>query len=230
MQNIVVFTGAGVSAESGLQTFRDSGGLWENYPVEEVATPEAWHKDPAKVLHFYNLRRQQAREAHPNAAHLALARLQDYYQVTIVTQNIDDLHERAGSSQVLHLHGNVMQARSSFDNVTLYDLGENDIKMGDLCEQGAQLRPHVVWFGEAVPEYATACRMAQQAEMLIVIGTSLQVYPAAALVHEVSADCPVILITKDIDQLPENAVWYQDSAVNKVPELVEDLISQAPEC
>ncbi len=181
---IVVLTGAGISAESGLSTFRDSGGLWEKYSIYEVATPEAWLRNPSLVLEFYNARRSQLAEVAPNPAHLALKALEDKYMVIIITQNIDDLHERAGSSYILHLHGELTKARSTIDEELIYEIGYQPIRLGDTCEKGSQLRPHVVWFGEAVPMYPVAEAWVRQADVLMVVGTSLQVYPAAGLVEE----------------------------------------------
>ena len=224
-QHIVIFTGAGISAESGLHTFRDSGGLWEQFPVKEVATPAAWEKDPEKVLHFYNLRRQQVRLAQPNAAHIALVKLEQQFKVSIITQNIDDLHERAGSNNILHLHGEIMKSRSTVNQHLLYPLGNNDIALGDQCEKGSQRRPHVVWFGEAVPEFAPACKIAQQADLLLVIGTSLQVYPAASLLNHVTSGTPIILVSPEMDDVPNYVTWHQDTAANKIPELVNELIN-----
>lgn len=183
-QHVVVLSGAGISAESGLGTFRGSGRLWEGVAVQDVATPEAWERDPARVLRFYNQRRRDTRAAEPNEAHYALRELEDIFTVSIVTQNIDDLHERAGSSRVLHLHGEIMKARSSINAALLYPRTE-DISIGDRCEQGSQLRPHVVWFGEAVPLMDQAIVLAKQADFFIVVGTSLEVYPAASLVDYV---------------------------------------------
>jgi NAD-dependent deacetylase len=223
-EHIVVFTGAGISAESGLHTFRDSGGLWEQFPVHEVATRTAWKKDREKVLHFYNLRRQQVRQAQPNAAHLALAKIQHFFQVNIITQNIDDLHERAGSKNILHLHGEIMKSRSTVNEHLLYELDDNDIAPGDKCERGSQLRPHVVWFGENVPEFKPACKIARQADLLLVIGTSLQVYPAAALLDHVSCGTPIVLVSPEMDDVPDHITWHQDTAVHKIPEFVDELI------
>ncbi len=224
-QHIVVFTGAGISAESGLQTFRDSGGLWNQYPVEEVATLTAWKKDRQKVLHFYNLRRQQVRQAKPNAAHLSLVHLQEHFQVTIITQNIDDLHERAGSCNVLHLHGEIMKARSSANEHLLYELGDRDIQLGDKCEKGSQLRPHVVWFGESVPKFNYACKIAKQADLLLVIGTSLQVYPAASLLQYIIRGTTIVVVAPELENPPPDTVWYQEKAVIKIPELVDDWVT-----
>lgn len=180
--HLVVLSGAGISAESGLGTFRDAGGLWEQYPLEEVATPEGWSKNPALVTEFYNMRRKQAMAASPNAGHYALVALEQRFDVSIITQNIDDLHERAGSTSVLHLHGKIREARSSVDENLIYPLEHWEIKMGQLCAKGSQLRPNVVWFGEMVPMIEPAAELMSSADLLIVTGTSLQVYPAAGLV------------------------------------------------
>jgi len=183
MKKIVVLTGAGMSAESGLKTFRDSDGLWENHNVYDVATPEAWERDPEMVLKFYNDRRKQVRVAEPNKAHVALGKLEQKYNVSIITQNIDDLHERAGSTHVIHLHGEVNKARSSVDSGLVYELDHWEMKMGDTCEKGSQLRPHIVWFGEAVPMIEKAIPIVEMADVVMVIGTSLSVYPAAGLLN-----------------------------------------------
>ena len=180
MKKIVVLTGAGISAESGLKTFRDSNGLWENHKIEDVATPQAWKADPELVLEFYNQRRLQASEALPNQAHFSLADLEEYFSVTIVTQNVDDLHERAGSSEVIHLHGELTKARSSKNPSLIYHINEKRIEIGDLCDDGYQLRPHIVWFGEEVPLITEVIPYFQSADIIIVIGTSLSVYPASA--------------------------------------------------
>lgn len=185
MKQIVILSGAGISAESGLKTFRDSDGLWENHNVYDVATPEAFERDPELVLNFYNERRHQALEAKPNKAHLALVELESQFDVRIITQNIDDLHERAGSSHVLHLHGEIDFARSSVDETLIYPLNGADIKLGDRCQKGSQLRPHIVWFGEAVPMMEEVIPLVEMADILLVIGTSLAVYPAAGLVNYV---------------------------------------------
>lgn len=183
MKKIVVLTGAGMSAESGLKTFRDSDGLWENHNVYDVATPEAWERDPEMVLKFYNDRRKQVRVAEPNKAHVSLGKLEQKYNVSIITQNIDDLHERAGSTHVIHLHGEVNKARSSVDSGLVYELDHWEMKMGDTCEKGSQLRPHIVWFGEAVPMIEKAIPIVEMADVVMVIGTSLSVYPAAGLLN-----------------------------------------------
>jgi NAD-dependent deacetylase len=186
-RHVVVLTGAGISAESGLGTFRGAGGLWEGVPISQVATPEAWTRSPSTVLRFYNERRIGVRNAQPNAAHRALRELEDIFRVTIITQNIDDLHERAGSKTVVHLHGEIMKSRSSKDQRLLYEC-TGDISIGDTCELGSQLRPHVVWFGEAVPMMDHAIEIAKSADFFIVVGTSLEVYPAASLVDYVPYD------------------------------------------
>lgn len=182
-KRIVVFTGAGMSAESGIRTFRDTGGLWEEYKLEDVATPEAWQRNPKLVLEFYNQRRKQVMEAQPNQGHLILAALEKQFDVQIITQNIDDLHERAGSKNVLHLHGQIMKMRSSLDPNLIYSMKKAEISMGEKCEKGSQLRPHIVWFGEMVPEMENAISLMEHADIFITVGTSLVVYPAAGLIH-----------------------------------------------
>ncbi|AKQ30810.1 TPA: NAD-dependent deacylase [Acinetobacter baumannii] len=190
MTKLVVFSGAGMSAESGISTFRDSNGLWENYDIQQVATPEAWERNPALVQRFYNERRKNILEAQPNEAHQYIAKLQDHYDVQVITQNIDDLHERAGSQNVLHLHGNIRLAKSSGPDAQyttqFYEVNgwKLDLEQ-DFCPNGYPLRPHVVWFGEAVPAYEEAIRLVQSADIFIVIGSTLSVYPVAALVHEI---------------------------------------------
>lgn len=195
-KKVVVLTGAGMSAESGIATFRDTGGLWEQYPVEDVATPEGFAKDPKLVLEFYNKRRIQCLEAEPNQGHFGLVEMENDYNVVIVTQNVDDLHERAGSSSVLHLHGELMKVRSSKYPELIYDVPENkpEVNLGDFCERGAQLRPHIVWFGEAVPMMDQAIKEVQSADVLVIIGTSLNVYPAAGLLYYVERKVPIFLI------------------------------------
>ncbi len=200
MKKIVIFTGAGISVESGLPTFRGTDGLWEGHRVEDVATPEAWARDPDLVQEFYNLRRKNCIAAQPNKAHLALAALEKDYDVHIITQNIDDLHERAGSTKVLHLHGEIRKSQSSLDPNLVYAIAGDEIRKGDRCERGAQLRPHVVWFGEAVPNMVPAYKLAQEADVFVTIGTSLQVYPAANLIYETKPDCRLILIDPNADE------------------------------
>jgi NAD-dependent deacetylase len=196
MKKLVVLSGAGISADSGLRTFRDSGGLWEGYDVRDVASIEGWKANPALVLEFYNKRFFQAKEALPNKAHLVLAELETYFDVTIITQNVDDLHEKAGSTKVLHLHGKLNECKSERYNNLIYPYPENGLKLGDFCEKGYQLRPNVVWFGEPVPMYEKALLYASNADIFLVIGTSLQVYPAAGLIYEVPFNAKKFLLDK----------------------------------
>ncbi len=191
--NIVFFTGAGISAESGVRTFRDSDGLWHNYRIEDVATPEAWHRHPERVLDFYNQRRRQLYEVEPNTAHQAISALQEHFEVQVITQNVDDLHERAGNRRVLHLHGELRKVRSVEHPELVYPW-EGNLHLGDTCERGAQLRPHIVWFGEAVPLMKEAEDLTRRADILVVVGTSLQVYPAAGLLHCAAPGTPVYYI------------------------------------
>jgi NAD-dependent deacetylase len=193
-KNLVIFSGAGISAESGLKTFRDSGGLWEEFRIEDVATPEAWAKDQSLVTQFYNLRRKQVMDAMPNDAHRIIADLENKFNVQIITQNIDDLHERAGSKHVLHLHGEIMKVRSTSHPDLVYPIDRWEIKIGDRCDKGSQLRPHIVWFGEMVPEMDNAITVAEKADLFIVIGTSLNVYPAAGILNYVPPKAPKWLI------------------------------------
>lgn len=193
MSKIIVLTGAGISAESGIQTFRDAGGLWEGYKIEDVATPEAWHRNPGVVLDFYNERRKQLLGTVPNAAHHALAELETTHNVIIITQNVDDLHERAGSKNIIHLHGELLKARSSGFDHLVYEW-EKDIHAGDMCEKGFQLRPHIVWFGEMVPMLEKAIEEIRNADLVIVIGSSMQVYPAASLVAYAPLDADIYYI------------------------------------
>lgn len=193
-KNLVIFSGAGISAESGLKTFRDSGGLWEEFRIEDVATPEAWKKDMSLVTQFYNLRRKQVMDAMPNDAHRIITDLESKFNVQIITQNIDDLHERAGSKHVLHLHGEIMKVRSSSHPELVYPVNHWEIKIGDRCDKGSQLRPHIVWFGEMVPEMDNAISVAEKADLFVVIGTSLNVYPAAGILNYVPSTAPKWLI------------------------------------
>lgn len=228
MKNLVVFTGAGVSAESGLKTFRDTDGLWEEYNVMDVATPEAWAADKELVLEFYNKRRSQILNAKPNDAHLAIAELEKKFQVTIITQNIDDLHERAGSSNVLHLHGNITYARSTNpDDSKLYPIKGSELNPGDLCSNGFQMRPHVVWFGEDVPNMPIAQDIVKKAEILIVVGTSLTVYPAAGLVFHSHYKCKKYLIDPNDVRLTdiENLSVIKEKAGTGMKILAEKLLS-----
>lgn len=196
MKNIVVLTGAGMSAESGIATFRDSGGLWAQHRVEDVATPDGFRRNPQLVLDFYNNRRRESLLAKPNAGHLGLAEMEQEYHMQIITQNVDNLHEKAGSSSVIHLHGELMKARSSInpDRIYLLNPDSSDINVGDICDDGSQLRPHIVWFGEAVPMMETAEEIVRKADALVVIGTSLNVYPAAGLINYVKAGIPIFII------------------------------------
>lgn len=200
MKKLVVLTGAGISAESGIPTFRDSDGLWEGYDVMEVATPEGWAKNPALVLEFYNQRRKRALEVKPNRGHEILAELEQYFDVTIVTQNVDNLHERAGSSKVIHLHGSLFESRSCVDERLVYPINGWKLNLGDTCEKGSQLRPNIVWFGEMVPLMDVAARHASEADFFVVAGTSMVVYPAAGLIHYVRYDVPKFVVDP---KLPE---------------------------
>lgn len=200
-KKLVVLTGAGMSAESGIATFRDSGGLWEKYPIEQVATPEAFHENPELVLEFYNIRRRELLKAKPNAGHYGLAALEQDFEIYIITQNVDNLHEQAGSSRVIHLHGELMKSRSTGDESAVYDIDpeQPDLHIGDKCEKGFQLRPHIVWFGEMVPMMGEAEAIVRKAEVFVIIGTSMNVYPAAGLLRDVKMNVPVFLIDpKDV--------------------------------
>lgn len=223
----MVFTGAGISAESGIRTFRDSNGLWEEYDINEVATPQAFEKNPAFVLEFYNQRRKQVLEALPNDAHKALVKLEKKFEVQIITQNIDDLHERAGSKKVLHLHGEIMKMKSSRYPELIYDVKENEIKMGENCEKGFQLRPHIVWFGELVRMMEPAIDFTSNCDLFIVIGTSLDVYPAAGLINYVSENAMKYLVDPKAKRLPYimNLEVIEKTAGEGVPELVTRLLS-----
>lgn len=227
MKKIVVLTGAGISAESGLKTFRDGDGLWENYRVEDVATIDAWHRDPALVLRFYNERRKSALDAEPNQAHFLLAELQNHFDVQIITQNIDDLHERAGSKKVLHLHGEITKMRSVKTDQKLFP-SSNQIKIGDLAEDGGQLRPFIVWFGEPVPMMVPAIELVESADIFIVVGTSLQVYPAAGLLTYVKPEIPKYIIDKKIPDVSYDStiISIEKNASEGVKELVDELLSK----
>jgi NAD-dependent deacetylase len=226
MKKIVVLTGAGISAESGLRTFRDSDGLWEGYNIEDVATPLAWQKKPQLVQDFYNMRRKDVLNAKPNLAHYALAKLEEKFDVTIVTQNIDDLHERAGSSKVLHLHGIITRSQSSINPGLTYPIQGWELKMGELCELGSQLRAHVVWFGEDVPKIEEAAKICSAAELFILTGTSLAVYPAAGLIHYVKPGVKKYIVDPNIPVVCQltNVVEIQAKATVGVPKLVEELM------
>lgn len=228
MKTIVVLTGAGISAESGIRTFRDSGGLWEEHRIEDVATFDAWRRNPSLVMEFYNQRRKQLLEAKPNPAHYALARLENYYEVHIVTQNVDDLHERAGSSKVLHLHGELKKARSTVDPSLIYDIEGWELKLGDHCEKGSQLRPHIVWFGEDVPMIGPAADLCSGADIFMVVGTSLNVYPAAGLIHYVPGSSLKYLVDPNATALPGIArlTILRDKAGVALPGLADELIAR----
>ncbi len=227
-KKLIVFTGAGISAESGLKTFRDKDGLWEEYKIEDVATPEAWKKNPDLVLDFYNKRREAIINAKPNEAHYALVELEKKFDVTIITQNIDDLHERAGSTNIIHLHGEITKSRSSIDASLVYPLGNSYLKQGQLCPLGSQLRPHIVWFGELVPLINTANDVAKTADIFIIIGTSLNVYPAAGLVNFVPDKIKKFLIDPNAPSkyYIQNLTIITKTAVNGVPPLVEKLLKE----
>jgi len=224
--NIVILSGAGISAESGLKTFRDSDGLWNNHRVEDVATPEAWRSNPKLVLDFYNHRRSELDVAVPNLAHIALADLEARYEVTVITQNVDDLHERGGSSQVLHLHGKLTQVRGEFSVDEVIEIGTKPIQLGDVNALGEQLRPNIVWFGEEVPLIMTAAHKCAQADVLLVIGTSLNVYPAAGLMDEVSDSCQIYLVDPKAEEISTNRKIrvYKEKAGTAVPALVRKLM------
>ncbi len=224
-KRIVVLTGAGISAESGIKTFRDSDGLWENHRIEEVATFDAWKRHPQLVLDFYNARRKQLLECVPNMAHQLLVTLEEKYHVEIITQNVDDLHERVGSTNVLHLHGELLKVRSTLDEHLIYEW-KTDLKLSDKCEKGAQLRPHIVWFGEQVPMIETARKIAAKADIFIVIGTSLVVYPAAGLIHYTDFTVPKYVIDPNKPLLSniQNVAYITDTACNGVQKLVAELM------
>lgn len=225
-KKIIILTGAGISAESGLKTFRDADGLWEGYNIEDVATPEAWQRDPTLVQQFYNERRKAVLAAQPNAAHLALIKLEEKFETLIITQNIDDLHERAGAKAVMHLHGEITFARSSKNPALLYKIEGDAIEMGALCELGSQLRPHVVWFGEAVPMITKAMHEMSKADLVILIGSSLAVYPAAGLLELVKSDVPIYVVDPKIPtvNLPNPIIKIQEKASIAIPLLVAQLL------
>ena len=207
-KNLVILSGAGMSQESGLKTFRDMCGLWEQYDVTEVASPEAWANNPELVMRFYNERRKQLFETKPNAGHFGIADLEEWFDVNIVTQNVDDLHEIAGSTNVLHLHGELRKVRSTIDPNLIYTMKEWELKFGDCCELGSQLRPHIVWFGEAVPSLQEAIPVFQKADILVVVGTSLAVYPAAGLVNYTPPEIPIFVVDPNRPTVHQNNVTY----------------------
>lgn len=223
-KKLVILTGAGMSQESGIRTFRDMGGLWEEYDIEEVATPEAWRRNPELVMRFYNDRRKQLLDSNPNAGHLGLVDLEKDFDVHIITQNVDDLHERAGSKHVLHLHGELKKARSSVDESLIYDIDGWELKFGQKCAKGSQLRPHIVWFGEAVPAMEEAIPLAESANIMVVIGTSLNVYPAAGLVNYVRKGTPIFVVDPEKPQAYiRNVTYIQEKASRGVEVLKEKL-------
>ena len=225
MKKIAVLTGAGISAESGLKTFRDANGLWEGHDVMEVASPEGWYANMELVLDFYNQRRKQLKTVQPNAAHKALVELENKYDVMIITQNVDDLHERAGSSHVIHLHGELLKARSSHDENLVMDW-DKDICLGDLCQHKSQLRPHIVWFGEAVPLLEEAAFYTSQADYVLIIGTSMQVYPAAGLIDYAKRDAKIFFIDpKPTVNSGTNLTVLAENASTGVPTVVEQLLN-----
>ena len=227
MKKLVILTGAGMSSESGIKTFRDSGGLWEEYDVTEVATPMAWARNRDLVLRFYNERRRQLAGCQPNEGHTGLAHLEKYFDVQIITQNIDDLHERAGSTRILHLHGELTKARSTVDPSLLYDIGYKDINPGDTCGKGSQLRPHIVWFGEPVPMMDEAVNLTSDADIFVVIGSSLNVYPAAGLIHYAPEKASLWLIDpKDVDiPISRKVEVIKEKAAKGVAILTERLLN-----
>ncbi|MFD0941267.1 SIR2 family NAD-dependent protein deacylase [Pedobacter boryungensis] len=222
-KRLVVLTGAGISAESGLKTFRDSDGLWEGYNIYDVATPDAWERNPTLVQEFYNERRRQILNAKPNLAHIELAKLEEDFDVQIITQNIDDLHERAGSTQITHLHGIITFAQSDKNSSLIYPIKGDEIKIGEFCELGSQLRPHVVWFGEAVPMIETAAAICEEADIFMLVGTSLAVYPAAGLLDFVPKGVPKYIIDPKIPSVNQyaNLIKIEKSATAGVKEVTE---------
>ncbi len=225
MFKLVVLSGAGVSAESGISTFRDAGGLWEGHDVMEVASPQGWHNNPDLVLDFYNQRRKASASAQPNIAHKTLAELEGDFDVTIITQNVDDLHERAGSSNVVHLHGKLSEVRSTEDENLIYDIGDKPISIGDKCDKGSQLRPNIVWFGEMVPMIEVASKISEQADIFIVVGTSLAVYPAASLIDFVPYRSPVYVVDPNMPYVRDrhNLKLVQERATVGLVQVAKEL-------
>ena len=231
-KKIAVLTGAGVSAESGITTFRDSNGLWENHNVEDVASIEGWYRNPSLVLDFYNARRAQLSTVRPNAAHLAIASLEDEFDVTVVTQNVDNLHERAGSTRIIHLHGELTKVRpenccndsDGYSEATVFDIGVDEVHVGDLAPNGAQLRPHIVWFGEAVPKIEAAIDAVEAADIVLIVGTSLQVYPAAGLYRYAKMDAPIYIIDPADMSLRDSRITHIKDVATKGMEMFKNLI------
>jgi len=228
MKKIVVLSGAGISAESGIATFRDANGLWEGHRVEDVASPEGWQRNPALVLDFYNQRRKTGIHAQPNDGHKALAYLEQFFDVTIITQNVDNLHEKAGSTQVIHLHGEIFKSRSTLDENLVYDMEGWELNLGDVCEKGSQLRPHIVWFGEMVPMMEVAVRKTLEADIFIVVGTSLLVYPAAGLLNYVPRHVPTYVVDPKLPDVSPRANLHliEEKASTGLPRLADNLIEQ----
>lgn len=232
MKTIVVLTGAGVSAESGVSTFRDSDGLWENHRVEDVASIEGWYRNPSVVQDFYNERRAQLATVKPNAAHLAIAALEDEYKVTVVTQNVDNLHERAGSTKIIHLHGELTKVRpenccndsDGYSEETVFDIGSDAIHLGDMAPNGAQLRPHIVWFGEAVPKIEKAIDAVEAADILLIVGTSLQVYPAAGLYRYAKVDTPIYIIDPKDVSVRDGRITHIKDVATKGMEVFKNIL------
>jgi len=228
MKKLVVLSGAGISAESGIKTFRDSNGLWENHRIEDVASPEGFARDPQLVLDFYNARRRQLNEVEPNTAHKLLAELEAFFDVHIITQNVDDLHERGGSTKIIHLHGELTKAKSIKEDSEIVDYID-DLKVGDIHKDGFQLRPHIVWFGEMVPEMDNAIEIASQADLFLVIGTSMQVYPAASVIRYVPAYCEIFIIDPNMENpnaFANNKNHFKTSATEGMKQLKEILIQK----
>jgi NAD-dependent deacetylase len=226
-KHIVVLSGAGISAESGLATFRDAGGLWEGYDVMEVASIDGWRRNPGLVLEFYNMRRKAAWEAEPNDGHKALAKLEEKSDVTVITQNVDNLHEKAGSKRVIHLHGELFKCRSTKDESLVFDMKGFELKLGDKCPLGSQLRPHIVWFGEIVPMLETAAKEVMRADIFIVVGTSLQVYPAAGLIDYAADEIPKYLIDPNIPYVSprQNLYLIEEKASVGLPRVVDEILN-----
>lgn len=232
-KSIAVLTGAGVSAESGISTFRDSNGLWENYRVEDVASIEGWYRNPELVLDFYNTRRKELGQARPNAAHIAIAELEKDWNVTVVTQNVDNLHERAGSTRIIHLHGELTKVRpedkcndrDNFSEESVFDIGYGEIHLGDLAPDGAQLRPHIVWFGEAVPKIEQAIDAVEKADILLIVGTSLQVYPAAGLYRYAGYDTPIYIIDPKDVPVSDSRITHIREVATKGMEIFKNILN-----
>jgi len=227
-KQITILSGAGISAESGISTFRDSDGLWENHRIEDVATPEAWQRNSKLVLEFYNLRRKQLLEVEPNGAHFAITELQEKFNVQVITQNVDDLHERAGNENVLHLHGELKKARSTTYPFQVYHLDGWELNLGATCEKGHQLRPHIVWFGEEVPNLQVAAEIVSESDAVIIVGTSLNVYPAASLYQFAKPNCPIWIVDPKADELvyPDSITPINEKAGAALPRLVQSLLKE----